>query len=374
MIDAARSFTIFLDPIGLTIVLVYVYGYISRLVPTPVTASAVMGIVMGLATWIAMLTPLHLGDGIIMDLRALFVGVSGAFFGWRAAMITLCMAAAARLGIGGAGATAGVLGIFIAASMGLVWAKWVRPRITNGFINLPILSAMISIHLLSVLVMPLDFAVYFLTTLGPVFIVLNLLGTAVIYIMIKRERSLLGKENLLIHAATTDPLTKVLNRTSVIDHYSQILRTRKPRHGVAMICIDIDRFKPINDTYGHIMGDQVLIELAERISSCLRPTDLFARMGGDEFLIVLTNVGNDEANKITERCRNIIARAPFLCDGTAIRTTISVGSVWSKKFEDFEGFRDAADRALYAAKAAGRNCTSFSDNNDTLLSATSSTA
>lgn len=359
MSSIVSTFLTFLDPIGLTVILVYFYGSFSRSQPSLRQLSTVMGVVFGIATWVAMATPIEMSEGIFVDLRTLFVGVSAAFFGWRAALITFCMAFSVRLGMGGSGMIAGVLGISIASAMGLAWAAFVRPKVKKNLAAYLILAAMISTHLTSVFVLPWDVALVFLSTLAPIMFISNLIGTMIFALLIQREKTLAGYEVNLRFAATTDPLTDILNRRSVVEQYDALSEAAKPRRGIAMVCIDVDKFKDINDTYGHLPGDMVLVEVAQRISSCLRPSDLFARMSGDEFLIVLTNISSADAHTITDRCRKIIATSPIMCEGVAIRTTISVGTVWSREIEEFDTLRDAADTALYQAKEMGRDHVAF---------------
>lgn len=354
----------FVEPMGMTVILVYTYGCFSRTAPSPTQLSIGMGAVFGLAAMVAMASPLVLGDGIIIDLRNLFVGISAAFFGWRAAVITLFMTILTRLGIGGAGVMAGVTGLMIAASMGLFWAYALRPKLKSKLVSLGSLGVAISMHLLSAFVFPWDFALQLLSLHALELVVLNFAGTAVFALLIFREQSLMGETSKLLHAATTDPLTKVLNRRSVLDRYVVAQNTQKAPRGMAMVCIDLDRFKAINDDHGHLVGDRVLIEMSRRISSCLRDQDLFARMSGDEFLIVLSNVASREAHQITERCRRIVSGIPISAEGISINATISIGTVWSPQYEMFGEFRDAADTALYTAKSAGRNCVAFNDDHD----------
>jgi len=364
MLDLLSDITMFVEPVGLAVILVYTYGFFSRSAPSANRLRASMGTLFGLASIAAMASPMPLSDGIFIDLRNLFVGISAAFFGWRAVAITLFMVASMRIGIGGDGALAGLVSAIVAAGMGLIWRQFVRPRISRSRIALPVLATMISCHLIGAFVFPPDIAVAFLKKVGLPLVILNFAGTAIFAILISREQALMGETTRLLHAATTDPLTKILNRRSVIERYGLVARANAPRRGAAMVCIDVDQFKAINDTYGHLAGDKVLVELSTRITSCLRTDDLFARMSGDEFLIVLTNVASHEAHLITERCRTIVSRAPIAAEGKLINTTISIGTVWSPKLEEFGEFRDAADAALYHAKSAGRDCVAFNGKHD----------
>ncbi len=364
MLEVLSNVARFVEPLGLTVLLVYCYGFFSRSAQSPNRTSIAMGTVFGLAAVISMASPITLSDGIIADLRNLFVGVSAAFFGWPAALVTGIIAAFARLSIGGSGTQIGILAILISAGAGLTWARFVRPKVTSVWVSLPLLGAFISTHLFAGLLFPSELAIKFFTQIAPVICVLNFAGVGIFAMLIDRERALMGETNRLLLAATTDPLTRALNRRSVIDRYNCLIQLNAPRRGVAMVCIDVDNFKMANDTFGHLAGDKVLVEIAARIRSCLRSDDLFARMSGDEFLIVLTNVASQEAQSITERCRKIISRAPVPFEGETINTSISVGTVWSPRMEEFAEFRDAADAALYQAKSAGRDCMAFNGKHD----------
>ncbi|MEN9011727.1 MAG: diguanylate cyclase [Yoonia sp.] len=318
MSNVIAQLVTFLNPIGMTIILVYCFGIFSRAFPSPLRISITMGFLLGLAAWVAMAAPIQLDDGVIVDLRALFVGISAAFFGWRAALITTVMAVGFRIEIGGIGMFTGIFGIVIAAIAGLFWRRKVEARIKSSILSLIALSSLISVNMVSAFMLPHDGPVVFFQTMAPLVFALNFFGTVIFTLLITREMTMLGKENSLLKAASTDPLTKILNRRSVIDKYGEIHDQAIFRRGVAMVCIDVDHFKAINDTFGHLPGDQVLVEISRRISSCLRPTDLFARMSGDEFLVVLTNVSSDEALDIADRCRKIISRAPIATNGMHI--------------------------------------------------------
>lgn len=318
-----------------------------------------LGTVFGIAAMLSMADPIHMTDGVIIDLRTLFVGTAAAFFGWRGGTMSALIAVAMRSSIGGAGAAMGLTGILIALAMGLLWAYYVRPRIKNPILSYPILATMISTHLLSGLLLPADLVARFFTHLAPILFIGNIVGSNVIGLLIRREMALVGETKRLSVAAMTDPLTKIFNRRSAIEAYEQMLNKPRPKPGIAMCCIDLDKFKKINDTYGHLAGDQVLQEVVERLSTCLRPADIFCRMGGDEFVIVLVNVSSDEAHSISKRCSSVISRVPIACDETSITASISVGSVWSPVPLHFEEFRSMADEALYNAKKDNLNRPTF---------------
>ncbi|MFL5372790.1 MAG: GGDEF domain-containing protein, partial [Myxococcales bacterium] len=125
----------------------------------------------------------------------------------------------------------------------------------------------------------------------------------------------------------------------------------------ATMMLDIDRFKQVNDTYGHAIGDQVLRTVADRVRKSLRVIDVFGRMGGEEFAIVLPGASHDVAVKLlAERVRHIVADKPIVTDAGEVAVTVSVGVASSRPgCEDVQSLLKAADGALYEAKRTGRN-------------------
>jgi diguanylate cyclase (GGDEF)-like protein len=137
----------------------------------------------------------------------------------------------------------------------------------------------------------------------------------------------------------------------------QIESARRFKQPLAALMVDIDRFKHINDTYGHAIGDQVLKAVADRVRKSLRVIDVFGRMGGEEFAIVLPGAPHDAAVKIlAERVRRIIADQPIATDAGEVPVTVSVGVASSRPgCEDLQSLLKVADAALYEAKRTGRN-------------------
>jgi diguanylate cyclase (GGDEF)-like protein/PAS domain S-box-containing protein len=168
------------------------------------------------------------------------------------------------------------------------------------------------------------------------------------------QRSLEQANQELRLLATTDTLTGARNRrffeTRADD---EIQRGERYASCAALVIFDIDHFKSINDQYGHIVGDQVLIELARRVQCNLRAVDVFARWGGEEFIVMLPAASPDAIVATAEKLRNVIAVDAFPVVGTV---TASFGiAVWNPG-ESRDDWVKRADHALYLAKAAGRNC------------------
>jgi diguanylate cyclase (GGDEF)-like protein len=161
------------------------------------------------------------------------------------------------------------------------------------------------------------------------------------------------------HAAFHDALTSLPNRPLLIDHLKlAIERSKFDRNYLfAVLFIDLDRFKNINDSLGHNTGDQLLVAIAERIGSCLRPTDTVARLGGDEFAILLDRLESPKnATEVAERIQSELLK-PFSLNGHEVYTTVSIGIRLSMDaWEDAETMLRDADTAMYRAKDSGKAC------------------
>jgi diguanylate cyclase (GGDEF)-like protein len=166
--------------------------------------------------------------------------------------------------------------------------------------------------------------------------------------------SLFGKARQL---AVTDVLTGVHNRRYLYSYGQRELeRSRRSGHEVAVILLDVDRFKDVNDTYGHSAGDRVLVELAAQCQAELRNYDIFARFGGEEFVILLPETGQDAARRVAERIRKRIEGLRLDSENGPIAITVSMGLVAvGSQDHDLEALLNRADQAMYAAKVAGRN-------------------
>jgi diguanylate cyclase (GGDEF)-like protein len=157
--------------------------------------------------------------------------------------------------------------------------------------------------------------------------------------------------------ATYDALTGVLNRgtidTALAGALADYQRDGSP---FGVIMVDIDRFKVVNDTYGHAAGDAVLKEFAARTSSAVRETDAVGRYGGEEFLVIVRNAEPAEVAEIAERIRLAAEDRPFALTDSHIDVTASLGVAWTLGgADDVATIMKRADTALYRAKAAGRN-------------------
>jgi diguanylate cyclase (GGDEF)-like protein len=160
------------------------------------------------------------------------------------------------------------------------------------------------------------------------------------------------------HEAVHDPLTGLANRTLLRDRLEHALaRSGRERGATAVLFIDLDNFKQVNDTYGHAAGDAVLVETARRLQTAVRPGDTIARLGGDEFVAVCEDIDEEAALTVGRRLQDAI-RPPLIADGVEHRLTASIGIAIGDR--DPDGLIGEADAAAYRAKAAGRARIEFS--------------
>ena len=153
--------------------------------------------------------------------------------------------------------------------------------------------------------------------------------------------------------ALTDELTKLPNRRALAQRFLQEMqRARRHRNAIAFMMIDLDHFKRVNDTYGHLNGDAVLAELAQILKGSARESDVCARYGGEEFALILHETTESGARILAERIRSKVAAATF---PGGLRLTISVGVAATDDATLFTQLMDRADQALYMAKQGGRN-------------------
>lgn len=163
-----------------------------------------------------------------------------------------------------------------------------------------------------------------------------------------------------LHAASqTDPLTELPNRRHMVDRLEaelcRIGRNGDGSGGFALIMLDIDHFKEVNDAFGHAAGDHVLVEAAGLLRRNLRGHDLCARWGGEEFLILLPDTDQIQAEAVAEKLRGLIAHQPIAHQGHSIAITLSLGVAAYRPGRTADDCIQAADDALYIAKRAGRN-------------------
>lgn len=164
-------------------------------------------------------------------------------------------------------------------------------------------------------------------------------------------------EEKLLHMAFHDPLTGLPNRMLFNDRAEQaIAMTRRDNEVLALLFIDIDRFKAINDSLGHAAGDRLICEVADRLSECVRESDTVSRFGGDEFNLMLTQVHNQSDTELIAHKILLALRRPFNIEGHELHVTASIGiALFPRDGSDVQTLIKNSDMALYRAKDLGRN-------------------
>jgi diguanylate cyclase (GGDEF)-like protein len=155
--------------------------------------------------------------------------------------------------------------------------------------------------------------------------------------------------------AYRDQLTGISNRRGFSAGFATTQAAASPDARLAMLLIDIDRFKEINDSYGHQAGDEVAVEIARRISAVLRPTDHCGRWGGDEFIVLFSDLGVRPLKLIADAMKRGLSNPVALRDGRSVPVTVSIGACLAEPGETVEQVADMADAALYSAKEDGRD-------------------
>jgi len=172
-------------------------------------------------------------------------------------------------------------------------------------------------------------------------------------------RRIIMLQTKLMELASRDSLTQLLNHKSILGHIEEELdRSTREGHPLGLVLLDIDFFKKINDTHGHTVGDQVLVEISSRLKNSIRKYERAGRYGGDELLVVVTNCDWDKVKKVSERLKRAVCSRKIMTDAGPIKVNLSLGGISSvsRPHAGVKILLRACDRALYRAKEKGRNC------------------
>ena len=156
--------------------------------------------------------------------------------------------------------------------------------------------------------------------------------------------------------ASTDLLTELPNRRALAERFAtESVRAQRRSEALSLAMFDLDHFKRVNDTHGHAGGDAVLRAVGEVCLRSFRGADLAARVGGEEFAVLLPDANLQQAGAVMQRFANLLATTPAMIGSQAVRVTATVGVAQQQPGEDLNGLMARADTALYAGKQAGRN-------------------
>jgi diguanylate cyclase (GGDEF)-like protein len=185
-------------------------------------------------------------------------------------------------------------------------------------------------------------------------------------VRIQNGERIIALQDVVLQKANTDSLTQLWNRKKIVEILEEELnRNYRDNKPVGCIMLDIDNFKTINDTYGHLIGDKIIIEVASRLRKKMRSYDKIGRYGGDELLLVLPGLGRKDAKSIAERLRQSVCGEKIQTEAGALNITISLGVSISDNttVPSTNKVIEESDLALYIAKAKGRNITILSESN-----------
>jgi diguanylate cyclase len=184
------------------------------------------------------------------------------------------------------------------------------------------------------------------------------LAGPMIFLLMWQMRRLAIAHRELQEVAATDSLTKALNRgafTMLVDAYLEAARKKTVAPSGALLIVDADHFKRVNDTFGHKQGDRALMTMTEKIKEVLRDADIMGRIGGEEFGVFLPGANINSAEAVSERIRHKIGSTEFTPGDAPYQLTVSVGGVAFESASTFDELFIVADKYLYDAKARGRN-------------------
>ncbi|HEX8166581.1 MAG TPA: diguanylate cyclase [Beijerinckiaceae bacterium] len=308
---------------------------------------AATGLLFGAAAVFSMASPTPSALGVVIDGRSVLVGLAGPFGGWPGTLAAALVVGAYRVWLGGAGAPSGLVGIAIAAGAGLAFARRSgRPPERLRICALALLGAMSSLSVLSTLALPAEIRwTVFAATAGPV-AAATMAGVVVLGTLLVRERRRVLAEAALREAAMIDSLTGLPNRRAFHDHLGRAVAQAGRSAPLALLMLDLDGFKALNDAHGHEAGDAALVALGRALQGILREADVPARLGGDEFGVVLPATTAEGARHLAERIRAAVEEASL---------SVSVGAAAFVPGMTPQQLLKAADEALYRAKREGRN-------------------
>ncbi|WP_375597137.1 GGDEF domain-containing protein [Devosia sp. Naph2] len=342
-----------ISDLGFVAALTIAFRELSRLVNHRRQRALLMGALFGATAWFSSYVYTSTSVAALPDNAFVFVGLAAAFFG-RAGLLTAFLVPSALLSFLGELSVTEVVRFGLSGLAGLVWSVALN---TPGRRRFPALAGL-GLALNTALVTDFLFERNLeLLRQGPeiasgvfVTVLTTVLITALLGLLMDRERHLLASELRLLHLANTDELTGLNNRRALLNVFDGIDATDR-----ALLIIDIDNFKSVNDSHGHSAGDKVIRHVAEHLQASIRSGDLLCRYGGEEFAAIIRAGDEAEAVAAAERIRLDIEGTRVRIGQLALQVTVSLGVAWLGKNAEYSKSFDAADHALYKAKRSGRN-------------------
>ncbi|MBP0617304.1 GGDEF domain-containing protein [Jiella mangrovi] len=347
----------FLQSLGIVFLATLPYRLALTRVKSQANRRMVSGIVLTACALGSMTVPVTLVDGLIFDMRHVFLILAATYGGVPAAILMAAATLAYRLFVGGPGVPAGVVGIVLCTLLGIAIAQWSRIGGLTRTQRLVLMGLCASLSLAGLAVTPQETAVIVLSHAGPIFVIANFVGVVLTATMLDHEQARVMREQALAEDASHDALTGLVNRRSFDRRAPEVIaKARAQGRPCSLLLVDIDYFKRVNDTHGHPAGDAVLRAVADILNARSGTSGMAARLGGEEFAILLPGVDEISARRKAERLRTEVAETSHDVGDAKISVTVSIGI--DTIIDDGRPFQEAfsrADAALYRAKQTGRN-------------------
>lgn len=339
------------------------FGMIHRCFRQTMVRSVLVGLVFSVMAILAMQLPVQLREGIILDARAVMVGLASAFGGVPAAILSAVIVGLYRLHLGGMGAVAGAVGILASAVLGQIWRWRVGRVLRPSLLQLAGLGGLLALQTLSTFILPWHIAVDLLSSVAMMLTLSSIVGALIMGSLIERERRYILTEDHWRRTASTDSLTGLPNRRAFTTALAEDRVPVEADQSSALMIMDIDHFKKVNDTYGHDAGDEALRAVAEALRQTAQAGDRICRLGGEEFAIYAPTLNTGEVRDRANQFRIAVSATSIRYAGKEISLTASIGVAQrsGRYSSDTHAMMQDADLALYKAKASGRNCVSVID-------------
>lgn len=353
---------------ALLLVMILIYDLTSRHKQNNISVlwQCIAGISLGLVALLIMLTPWQYEPGVVFDTRSVLLGITGLFFGGLTTIIAVLIAVAIRIYLGGIAVMTGILVIMGSGALGLIW-RYFRQGDLASIRWRELYLFGIALHVMMLLLMltlPLEKALIIIATVStPVLIIYPFTTMLLGKLLAKRlihetlNDNLTASQQIIWQKTHLDPLTNLPNRYMFVNHLNHAIQTAEHHnHVFALLFLDLDLFKEVNDTLGHNLGDRLLQQVGQRLQECLSNNDVLARLGGDEFMILLPSISEQYNASHVAECILRRLTEPFLLDDEVIYISCSIGiSLYPDDAKTAELLLKNVDQAMYAAKNDGRN-------------------
>ena len=343
--------------LGVAALVVYGYSWVARTIDRSLLKGIAVGLLFGTGGVISMHDPVVMMPGLIYDARSILLILSPVYGGPVGMIIAALMMITHRLMIGGIGAIGGSVSILVVAAVGYLFTLLPRSLLGTGWSRSFLLGLATVSSFIVLAFLPSAVAIELFQRAALPVMLANVAGVMLLTDLFHREKERVRILRALENEASVDPLTKLPNRRffqRAADRCAEEAGSKRIPFSVIML--DIDHFKKINDTWGHSVGDTVLASVADTIRDAIRKTDIAARYGGEEIVVLLPFTRKQDAFNVAEKIRRQVEARSVSVGGEEIKVTVSLGVASADaRAPDFQAALKDADTALYRAKSAGRN-------------------